>query len=122
MLEILYSHSNQQKTRDSEMKGIVRKYMLCAVFSFLLFVIVWLSEMLRYIVTALASAMSSGVFVLNLFGVYIFFLFVFGIVPLCLLPLLLIYPKLMKAFFATFGVTEEVLDKKKENGDKNGDA
>jgi len=100
------------------MNGIVRKYLLCVVFSFLLFVIVWLSEMLRYIVTVLASAMSSGVFVLNLFGVYIFFLFVFGIVPLCLLPLLLMNPKLMKAFFATFGVTEELLDKKKEKTEK----
>jgi hypothetical protein len=107
--------------KEISVRELVKKYLMCVLFSFLLFVIVWLSEMLRYIVTALALAMSSGVFVLNLFGVYIFFLFVFGIVPLCLLPLLLIYPKLMKAFFATFGVTEKLLDKKKKNEDKNGD-
>jgi len=56
-----------------------------------------------------------------LFSVLVFFLFVFGIVPLCLLLLLFIYPKLMKKFFATFGVTEELLEKKKTE-DKNGDA
>ena len=95
------------------MRNIVRKYILCLSFSFLLFIVVWLSEMLRYIADAVAAAMSSGVLVLNLFGVFIFFLFVFGIVPLCLLSLLLISPKLTRAFFSTFGVTEELLEKKK---------
>jgi hypothetical protein len=108
---------------NATIRKIVRKYLLCLAFSFLLFVVVWLSEMLRYIVTTLGLAMSSGILVLNLVGVYIFFLFVFGIVPLCLLPLLLIYPKLMKAFFATFGVTEELLDKRKtKKEERNGDA
>ncbi len=95
------------------MNRVVRNYLLCLFFSFLLFIVVWLSEMLRYIVEALASAMSSGVLILNLFGVFIFFLFVFGIVPLCLLPLFLFAPKLMRKFFATFGVTEDLLEKKK---------
>jgi hypothetical protein len=95
------------------MKDIIRKWVLCMLFSFLLLVVVWLSEILRNTVDAVASALSSGVLVLNLFGVFIFFLFVLVIVPLCLLSLWLVYPKLMKSFFATFGVTEELLEKKK---------
>jgi ABC-type multidrug transport system permease subunit len=82
---------------------------------------VWLSEMLRYIVEALASAMSSGVLVLNLFGVFIFFLFVFGIVPLCLLGMWFMNPLAIKKLFMTFGLTEKSLDEEKENEDKNGD-
>jgi hypothetical protein len=69
--------------------------------------------MFRYIVTALASAMSSGVFVLNLFGVYIFFLFVFGIVPLCLLSMWLINPLAIKKLLSTFDLTEKSVEKKK---------
>ena len=103
-------------------KDIFRKWLLCLFLSFILFIIVWFSEIFHNIVLAVSSGWSSGIFVLMLFSVAVFFLFVFGIVPLCLLSLLLIYPKLMKKFFAAFGVTEELLEKKKKKEDKNGDA
>ena len=95
------------------MKEIFRKYLLCVFFSFVLFVVVWLSEILRDIVLAVSAGWSSGIVILMLYSVFIFFLFVFGIVPLCLLSLFLFAPKLMRRFFATLGVTEDLLEKKK---------
>jgi hypothetical protein len=74
---------------------------------------VWLSEILRDVVLAVASAVSSGIFILNVVGFYVLISFVFVIIPLTVLFLFLLNPKVMKAFFATFGVTEELLEKEK---------
>lgn len=94
---------------------LFKKYVMCLAFSVLLLVIVLLSEILRNLVLAVSSAMSSGIFILNLLSWYVLMSFVFLIIPLFLLASLLINPKLMEAFLATFGVTEELLDKKKKN-------
>jgi len=103
------------------MNRIIRKYLVCLIFSFDLFVLVWLSEILRNIVLAVSSGWSSGILVLMLYSVLISFLFVFGIIPLALLSLWLINPLLIKKLFMTFALTEKSLDRKKKSKNENRD-
>lgn len=98
---------------------IVRRYKSCVLFSFLLFVIVWLSEILRYIMLAVSSGWSSGIPILMAYSVLAFFSFVFGFIPLILLGL---GERMRKALLGTLNIDEELLDKKKKNEAKNGDA
>ena len=96
------------------MNRIVRKYLVCIIFSFDLFVLVWLSEILRNIVLAVSSGWSSGIFILMAYSALIFFLFVFGIVPSVLLVMWLLSPfPIRKLLAGQFGLTEKSLDKKK---------
>ena len=103
------------------MRGM--KYLECLmfsiIFSFLLFLLVWLSEIDSKIVNALSLAMSSGVFVLDMFAGIFFLLFVFVMIPLIVFMMWCFNPSLVEALFAAVGLTEEVrakilrLDKKK---------
>lgn len=94
-------------------ESIFRKWLLCLVFSFDLFILVWLSEILRNIVLAVSSGWSSGIFVLMAYSALIFFLFVLGIVPLVLLSIWFLNPLIIKKLFMTFGLTEKSIKKKK---------
>jgi hypothetical protein len=100
------------------MNQIIKKYVICLIFSVDLFVLVWLSEILRNIVLAMSAGLNSGIFTLVLFSVEIFFLFVFGIVPLILLSMWLISPIPVRKLLVQFGLTEKLFDKK---GKKNKD-
>lgn len=99
----------------SKMNKIVRKYVVCLVFSFDLFVLVWLSEILRNMTLAISSGWSSGISVLMLYSALIFFLFVFLLVPSILLAMWLLSPIPIRKLLVQFGLTEKSLDKKKES-------
>lgn len=96
------------------MNRIIKKYLVCLVFSFDLFLLVWLSEILRNITLAVASGWSSGIAVLMVYSALIFFGFVFGIIPIALLGIWFYNPLVLKNLLSTFGLTEKSLDKKKE--------
>lgn len=100
------------------MNGITRKivkaYPSCVLFSFLLFIIVWLSEILREVMLDMSSGWSSGIPILMGYSVLIFFAFVFGIVPLVVWGL---GEKMRKALLGAFNIDEELLEKKKEKTD-----
>lgn len=96
-------------------RKIVGKYKSCVLFSFLLFVIVWLSEILRDIMLAVSSGWSSGIPILMAYSAFVFFFFVFGIIPLILLGL---GERMRKALLGTLNIDEELLDKKKEKTDE----
>lgn len=99
-------------------RKMVRKYLLCLVFSFDLFILVWLSEILRVIVLAVASGWSSGIAVLMTLSVLVFFGFVFGIIPIILLCMWFVNPLIVKNILTTVGLTEKSLDKKKDETEK----
>jgi len=92
-------------------RKIVGKYYPCVLFSFLLFIIVWLSEILRDIMLAMSSGWSSGIPILMAYSAFVFFLFVFGIIPLILLGL---GEKMRKALLGAFNIDEELLEKKEK--------
>ena len=83
-----------------------------------MFLLVWLSEILRDIMLAVSAGWSSGIFVLMAYSVFIFFLFVFGIIPIILLAMLRVSPDIMRNIFSTVGLTEKSLDKKKTKSEK----
>ena len=102
------------------MNQIIKKYVICLIFSFDLFVLVWLSEMLRPIVLAVSSGLTSGIPLLIAYVSGIFFLFVFGIIPAILLAMWLISPIPIKKLLVQFGLNEKLLDKKpKKDNDDN---
>jgi len=89
------------------LEDLGKKYILCLVFSFSLFIIVWLSEMLRLVIMDIVPNPYS------LANILYFFFMVFGAVPFSLLVLWIINPFLVSKILETFGLTEESLEKKK---------
>ena len=96
------------------MNQILKKYVLCLIFSVDLFVLVWLSEMLRNVVLAISTGLNSGLPLLIAYGLGIFSLFVFGIVPSVLLVLWLINPLIIKKLLVQFGLTEDISEDKEK--------
>ena len=70
-------------------------------------------ERARYVIVGLAF--SSHPYTLN---ISLFFLFVFGIVPLSVLGLWLINPLAIRKLLVTFGLSEKALDKTRKIEDK----
>ena len=94
------------------MNQYLKKYSICIIFSVDLFVLVWLSEMLRYVVMAMSTGLNSGITPLIIFSIEIFFAFVFVIVPSFLLIMWIINPLVIKRLFVQFGLTERIFNKK----------
>ena len=92
--------------------SIMKKFFICIIFSLTLFILVWLSEILRYITMAVASGWTSGIPWLMAYSALIFFLFVFVIVPSVVLAMWMINPYVVKKLLSTFELSEELLEKK----------
>lgn len=101
------------KLKQISTKEFIKKWIICLVFSFELFLLVWLTELMTNIVNALATGLNSGIFWLGMTVIEFFFLVVFGIVPLALLAMWLINPTIVSHLIGQFGLTEKLLDKKK---------
>lgn len=89
------------------LKGLAKKYVLCLFFSFALFIVVWLSEMLRLTIMDIVPNPYS------LANILYFFFMVFGVVPSILFVLWLINPLVVSTILKTFDLTEKSLEKKK---------
>lgn len=107
------------KLRQISKREFVKKWLVCLIFSFELFVLVWLTELMSNIVHALASGIGSGIFWLGMGVIEFFFLVVFGFVPVALLAMWLINPTVIDGIFSQFQLTDKTLDKnpKKENNE-----
>src|SRR5208337_1778943 len=94
------------------MNQTMKKYIICLIFSFDLFVLVWLTEMLTPIIHAIATGLTSGIPFLVAYVTGVFFLFVFGLIPLILLVMWAVSPVPIKKLLVQFGLNEELFNKK----------
>ncbi len=101
------------------MNQTLKKYGVCLIFSFDLFVLVWLSEMLRPVVLAVSTGFTSGIPFLITYVSAIFFLFVFGIIPTILLAMWFISPIPIKKLLVQFGLNEKLFDRMGKKGKQN---
>jgi len=91
------------------------------IFSLDLFLLVLLSEILRYIALGVSTGITSGIPILIAYSVVIFFLFVFGILPLTLFGLWLVNPLVIKKLLVQFGLSEGSLNREKDDDDEDDD-
>lgn len=91
------------------LKNLREKWAICLVFSFGLFILVWLSEMFRLMIMDI----SPNPYTLG--NILYFFLMVFVVVPFCLFSLWLINPFVVKKLLKSLGMSEESEEDKAQN-------
>jgi len=92
----------------------IKKWIICLIFSVELFIVVWLTQLMTAIISALSTGLTSGIFWLGMDVTEFFFLIVFGFVPLVLLSMWLLNPTLLNGIMSQFGLSEKLLGKEKE--------
>jgi hypothetical protein len=95
------------------MNQYLKKYFICLIFTVDLTLLVLLSEILRYVMTASSQGITSGNIYLIGFGSFLLLAFMMVIIPLTLLLMWILNPLAMKKLLIQFGLNEKSLDKKR---------